>query len=217
MRKRMIALALLAAGATLAGGCASRRAVAASPAACCAPGTALEEKPDAAPWPDRSIYQLESRWTNDLGESLELGSLTGRPQIVVMFFASCTAACPILVHDLQRIRAALSSAAREQTGFNLITIDGERDTPEALHQFRRSRGLPGKQWTLLRGGADDTLELAILLGVKFKREGNGQFAHSNLITVLSAEGEVICQLAGLRQDIEAAVKAIEGAASAARR
>lgn len=213
----MIALALLAAGAAFAGGCASHRAVAASPAACCAPGTALEHNPDAAPWPDRSIYQLESRWTNDFGESLKLGSLAGRPQIVVMFFASCTAACPILVHDLQRIRAALPSAVREQTGFNLITIDGERDTPEALRQFRRSRGLPGKQWTLLRSGDDDTLELAILLGVKFKREGNGQFAHSNLITVLSAEGEVNYQLAGLRQDIEAVVKAIEGAASAARR
>jgi len=71
------------------------------------------------------------------------------------------------------------------------------------------------RWTLLHGRADDTLEIAALLGVKFKQDARGQFAHSNLITVLNPDGEIIHQQAGLNQDIQETVKRIERAGSAA--
>ena len=77
---------------------------------------------------------------------------------------------------------------------------GDSPTPAALHSYRATRKLSADRWTLLRGAPDDTLELAALLGVKFKREASGQFAHSNLITVLNAQGEIIHQLAGLNRD-----------------
>ena len=79
-----------------------------------------------------------------------------------------------------------------------------------VHQLQVHR-LAAAQWSLLRGTPDDTLELAALLGVKFKREASGQFSHSNLITVLNAAGEIIYQQVGLSQDIEETVKAIERA------
>jgi protein SCO1 len=145
---------------------------------------------------------------------VQLSGLRGRPQVVVLFFASCTAACPILVHDLQRIEAALPEAARDHAHFTLVTIDTERDTPEALHAFRQSRHLPEARWTLLRGAPDDTLELAALLGVKYKREASGQFAHSNLITLLSDSGEILHQLAGLNQDVKETTARLEKALAA---
>ena len=114
-----------------------------------------------------------------------------------MFFASCQYACPILVHDVQRIEAALPSGQRVRVGFTLVTIDPRRDTPEALASFRSTRVLPAETWTLLRGEPDDILELAALLGVKYKEEATGQFAHSNLITVLNAAGEIVFQQPGL--------------------
>ena len=40
---------------------------------------------------------------------------------------------------------------------------------------------------------------------------SGQFAHSNLITILNSEGEIIHQLVGLNQDIQETVKRIVGA------
>ena len=57
--------------------------------------------------------------------------------------------------------------------------------------------------------ADDTLEMAALLGVKFKKSADGQFAHSNVITILNPEGEIIHQQIGLGQNLIPAVKAIE--------
>ncbi len=41
----------------------------------------------------------------------------------------------------------------------------------------------------------------MLLGVKCKADARGQFAHSNVLTVLNAEGEIVTQLAGLDADI----------------
>ncbi len=160
---------------------------------------------------DKSLYQLDSTWTNDAGQPVKFGKLQGRVQVVVMFFASCTYACPIIVHDMKRIEAALPAKTRVNTGFTLITIDPERDTPEALHSYRATHKLPADHWTFLHGTPDDTLELAALLGVKFKREASGQFAHSNVITVLNDRGEIIHQQVGLNQAIEPTVHAIERA------
>jgi protein SCO1 len=51
--------------------------------------------------------------------------------------------------------------------------------------------------------------LAALLGVKYKEGANGQFAHSNLITVLNQQGEIVHQLVGLGQDITTTVRMID--------
>lgn len=58
----------------------------------------------------------------------------------------------------------------------------------------------------------DTLELALVLGVKFKREASSQFAHSNLITVLNGQGEIVHQLVGLNQEIEETVERVKKSA-----
>jgi protein SCO1/2 len=141
---------------------------------------------------------------------LKLAALRGRPQLVTMFFASCQFTCPILVSDMKRIEAALPQGVRTNVGFVLVTFDSERDTPEALAAYRKIHGLTSN-WTLLRGAPDDVLELGALLGVKFKKDLRGQFAHSNVITVLDAGGETVRQIVGLNRDASEAVKAVEQA------
>jgi protein SCO1/2 len=54
-------------------------------------------------------------------------------------------------------------------------------------------------------------ELAALLGVIYREDANGSFAHSNVITVLNAEGEIVYQQPGLNlppDEIAAKLKAI---------
>lgn len=150
-----------------------------------------------ASFTDKSIYQTESTWTTDDAKPLKLGALRGKPQVVAMFFTSCQFTCPIIVNNLKRIEAALPENLRTNVGFTLVSFDSERDTPAALKKFRAQRELSEKNWTLLRGGPDDVRELAALLGVNYRRDAAGQFAHSNLITVLNAEGEIVYQQAGL--------------------
>ncbi|MFN0066250.1 MAG: SCO family protein [Limisphaerales bacterium] len=157
---------------------------------------------------DGSLYQLESEWTSDAGRTIRLGVLQGRPLLVAMFFTTCEYACPILVHDLQRIQESLPAELRREVDILLVSFDTERDTPAVLRAFRESKGLGKDHWTLLTGRADDVRELAALLGVNYKKEARGQFAHSNVITLLNRDGEVAYQLAGLQQDSGALLVAV---------
>lgn len=166
------------------------------------------ELKSGAPTSERSLYQLESEWISDVGRRIRLGVLKGRPQVVAMFFASCEFACPIIVNDLKRIEAALPDAVRGQTDFLLVSMDSERDDPKALRAFRVRMKLPVDRWTLLTGKSDDVRELAALLGVNYRKEARGQFAHSNLITLLNARGEVAGQQQGLNQPPDEMVRKI---------
>lgn len=191
------ALALLAACAANAADTAAR--------SCCIQTVSL------APtnFTDKSLFQTESKWTTDAGKQIKLGELKGKPQVVAMFFANCQYACPIIVNDMKRIETALTAEQRRLVGFTLVSFDTKRDTVETLADYRRTHDLPLEHWTLLRGGADDVLELAALLGVRYKQDATGQFGHSNIITVLNAEGEIVHQQIGLNQDIKETVRTIE--------
>lgn len=186
-------------------------------AACCATPSApavascCANEKAGQPLSARSLYQLNATWTDDYGATATLTSLRGKPVVLAMFFAQCEYACPVLVNDLQRLRQALPAEVRSETQFVLVSFDVARDTPAALHAYRDKLALDGR-WTLLRGEEESVQELAMLLGVKFKRDARGQFSHSNLFTVLNREGEVTHQHVGLNGDISEAAKAVALAA-----
>jgi protein SCO1/2 len=182
------------------GSCAKQSSPVAAQPSCC-----IQAETPAA-FTDKSIYQTESTWTTDQGKQIKLSALAGRPEVVVMFFANCQFACPIIVNDMKLIEAALPPQLQSVVGFTLVSFDSKRDTPAALAEYRRTRDLPRKSWTLMQGRPDDVLELAALLGVKFKENAVGQFAHSNIITILNAKGEIVHQQVGLNQDIQETVR-----------
>lgn len=157
---------------------------------------------------DKSLYQLDSTWTNDREQPVKLAHLKGHPQVVAMFFAHCQSSCPLLVYQMQQTEAALPANLRTNTGFLLVSFDTERDTPAALHAYRAQHEL-GANWTLLHGNADDVLDLAALLNVRFKKDTQGQFMHSNVITVLNSEGEIVYQQSGLGQNADAIIHALQ--------
>jgi protein SCO1 len=206
MKTKMLLIAALAAAWTGAGSADARAA-----AACCAASPMAEEA--GATLPEASLYQAEGTFVTDAGAPFRLGELRGRPVVLTMFFATCRYACPATVVDLKRIREKLPEAQRAEARIVMVSFDTERDTPEALKAFRESRGLPD-DWVLLHGGDDAVRELAALLGVKFKRETDGNFAHSNLITILSKDGEVAHQRAGLSGGLDEAAAALSAAVGA---
>jgi protein SCO1/2 len=169
-----------------------------------------KDQPAAPPFTANSLYQADLTFTADDGQTFRLAALRGRPVVLTMFFASCGYACPLLTADMAALRAKLPPEIRARTALVLVSFDTERDTPAALRQFREERGLD-TQWILLHGTDANVRELAALLGVKYKREADGQFAHSNLITLLNPEGEIIHQRQGLKGGLDEAAQALAGA------
>lgn len=166
---------------------------------------------------DKSLYLLDSKWTSDVGKTIPLSVLRGRPQVVAMFFSTCEYACPIIVHDMKILEAKLPAEVRAKTDFLLVSFDTKRDTPAALAAYRTKEKLPAANWTILRGGEDDVRELAALLGINYSQDARGQFAHSNVITVLNAEGEIAFQQPGLNAEPTALVDAVSKAAKGSKR
>ena len=171
---------------------------------CCAAGRPAV----AAAYSDRSVYQLDATWTTDAGQPFTLGELRGRPVVLAMFFTSCGYACPRIVGAMAQIRQTLPPAVRDRTMFVLVSFDDERDTVAALHDYREVHELGAQNWILLRGAPGDIRELAAVLGVSYKKNALGQFGHSNLITILNGEGEIIHQRAGLEGGLVEATRAV---------
>lgn len=174
------------------------------PAACCSTATSAEA---AAPFTSDSLYQLEAAFTDDTGKPFSLGELRGRPVALNLFFASCGYACPLTVTDLLAIQSSLPAELRSRTAFVLVSFDTARDTTAVLAQYRALRQLDAN-WIILRGSDDAVRELAALVGVKYKQEADGSFAHSNLVTILNAQGEIVHQRQGLKGGLEEAAAAL---------
>ena len=90
----------------------------------------------------------------------------------------------------------------------MVTIDPARDTPSALARLARSYDV-GDRWTFLHGSPGDIRELAAVLGIRYRPTTDGEFQHSNVITLLDGKGHVVHQTVGLGASTDKMVAAIE--------
>ena len=155
-----------------------------------------------------SLYHLDSEWVDQHGRTRTLGELAGRVQVVAMVYTHCGYACPRILMDMKRIEGEVGE--RADVGFVFVSVDPERDTPQRLGEYARSVALDSARWTLLTAPDGEVRELAALLGVRYRRTPDGEFEHSNIITVLDAGGVVAHRQEGLGQDPAATVRAIRG-------
>jgi protein SCO1/2 len=170
---------------------------------CCAEAASV-------PFTKESIYQLDGRFLDDSGRPFALGSLRGHPVALDMFFASCGYACPLTVTDMLAIQKRLPIGMPDPALFVLVSFDTARDTPKALASYRAEHQL-GANWILLHGDEDSVRELAALLGVKYKQGADGAFSHSNLVTILNRQGEIVHQRVGLQGGLDEAAIALAAA------
>jgi protein SCO1 len=168
-----------------------------------------------AKYSDRSVYGIEATWISDLGKSVKLDVLRGRPVVLAMFFTKCQHSCPILVRDMKELEGLLPRAVRERTDFVLVSIDPKNDSVEALRAYRDKQGLNAEHWMLLRGEQSNVDALAEHIGFKYIPGSEFQFGHSVMITVLNPTGEIVFQQAGLGVDRREAAKTLERLATAA--
>lgn len=155
------------------------------------PGHSTDAGPVDEP-ADMSVFHLTSRWTDQTGTVRELDELGGRMQVVALVYTRCAFACPRVIADMKRIEAA-----SEDVGFVLVSIDPARDTPEQLRSFAEGARLSPERWTLLTGDDGDLLELAAVLGIRYRRVSENDFMHSNVLTVLDEDGEIVHRQMGL--------------------
>jgi protein SCO1/2 len=140
--------------------------------------------------PPASIYHLEAALTDQSGRLQGLDVYRGSPVLVTMFYGSCPATCPLIIDTLRATERGLTPEQRARLRVLMISIDPERDTPEALRKLTELRRLDTARWTLARADAQTVREIAALLGVQYRQLPGGEFNHSTVIAVLSPQGEI---------------------------
>ena len=150
---------------------------------------------------EMSLYHLTSQWMTQDGEAVTLQDLKGKVQVLAMVYTTCQYACPRIVADLKDIQSKLQDKGlAKDAHFVLVSIDPKVDTVGRLKKFADDNDMNPAEWTLLTGKESGTLELAALLGVKYKKTSASDYAHSNIITIINPEGEVAYQQVGLGGD-----------------
>ena len=140
-----------------------------------------------------SLYDLSSNWRDQQGATRTLSSFRGRAVVLAAVYTRCSASCPLTVIEMKRIEAATDRNIR----LVLISLDPETDTPARLAVFAQQHELAASRWTLLNGSEEALRDLTVSLGVRYRRLSRDEIAHSNLVTLLDANGSVVSQQAGI--------------------
>ena len=140
----------------------------------------------------RSVCDLEM--TDHRGARKRLADLAGAPALVYFGFTHCPDACPATLQQLALLKA---SRGKELGNLRvvLISVDGERDTPEALAAFlaRFDEDFVG-----LTAPAAQVRNLALGFSAPFfkdpPRDGNYLVQHSPRVYALDKQGRLRAEL-----------------------
>jgi len=154
---------------------------------------------------EESVYQLDGEWHNQNNDTVSLSQLRGKIPVIAMVFTHCGYACPRIVADLQNIEEQVPEDKKDEVVFVLASFDTERDHPARLRKFAEEMDLD-EDWLLLHGEDNVVRELSTVLDVKYKKQPDGNFAHSNNIVLLNKEGVIVEQIEGLGVDASPIIK-----------
>ncbi len=152
-----------------------------------------EALPAAETVPGASLHQLEVPLTSHAGEPIDWSGFRGGPVLVSMIYTSCSTACPMIVAEVMRIHEA---AGVPNAKVLLVSMDPERDTPEALAAMKAKHDL-GPEWTLAHSDDAGTRMVSAALGVRYRKLPSGDFNHSQVIALLDGDGVIAARAESL--------------------
>ena len=100
------------------------------------------------------------------------------------------------------VQDALGAEFGAKIAFVSITLDPERDTPEVLKDYAQFWGAKPEGWSFLTGSPEAVRDVTGRYGVFFAKTADGSVEHSQLTTLIDADGRMRVQYLGARFDPE---------------
>jgi protein SCO1/2 len=134
------------------------------------------------------------------GRPLALADLRGRLVVLDFVFTSCPGPCPILTGMHVELQRSLAPELRARTRFVSITLDPERDRPEALRAYALARGADLSDWSFLTGSPEAVRAVVESYGVGTTRGPDGEIEHVVATFLIDAEGRIAERWLGLEHE-----------------
>jgi|SRR5688500_13760825 protein SCO1 len=182
-----------------------------------APAAPPHAGPARASLPGDSLYHLDVPLVDQDGTALGFADGRGRPRVVSMFYTSCKFVCPLIIDTVQKTERALPEALRGDLDVLLVSLDPDRDTPEALRRIADKRKVDTPRWRLARTDKAHVRRLAALLGIQYKQLDDGEFSHASVLVLLDAEGRIVARSERLGEADAEFVAAVRGVLDASAR
>jgi protein SCO1/2 len=140
--------------------------------------------------------------TSQDGAPVSLASLRGKVVAVTFIYTGCPDICPLLTQKMVDVQDALGQEFGAKVAFVSITLDPEHDTPEVLKDYAQFWGANPEGWSFLTGSLDAVRDVTRRYGVFFAKKEDGSVEHSQLTTLVDADGQMRVQYLGARFDPE---------------
>jgi protein SCO1 len=140
--------------------------------------------------------------TSQDGMPVALADLRGKAVALSFIFTACPDICPMLTQKMVDVQDALGAEFGTKVAFVSITLDPERDTPEVLKDYAEFWGAKPEGWSFLSGSLEAVRDVTRRYGVFFAKKENGSVEHSQLTSLIDAEGRMRVQYLGARFDPE---------------
>ena len=148
--------------------------------------------------------------TDQAGKPFKISDLKGKVAFVFFGFTHCPDICPMAMNNFRQLERS-GLVDNEQTAYVLISVDGERDTPEVLNKFLASYS---SDFIGLTGDPRDVKPVAKQFSVAFYKGNESQdmyqVSHSPQAFVLDRSGRLRAEL------YSASIEAMAGVANALR-
>lgn len=155
-----------------------------------------------------SYYNINSVWLSQESKEVQLKDFSGKKIIIGMMYTGCPHACPMIIAKIKDIETAMQKLGVNNYHVILASFDTKRDLPENLNKYMLKRKIDQKKWSFLYNSNDAKVrELAVALGVNYKQLSDGEFSHSNVISLLNEKGERVAFIESLTSDISNFVQA----------
>lgn len=151
----------------------------------------------AAPAPERTLLANPPRaiadfqLTNQAGKPVKLADLRGTPLLVFFGFTHCSSVCPTALHQLQQLERE-HRADLGKTRIVIISVDGERDTPQAMSEWLKPLSV---NFIGLTGTPARVHEIANNFSAAFFKQpetkpGEYQVQHNSQIFLVDSQGRL---------------------------
>lgn len=159
-----------------------------------------------------SLFNFGAQFTDQNNKKIVLKDFAGKKTLITMAYTSCQFSCPIIVGKLKEIEKRLAGENIKDIQIVLVSFDLKRDTVEKFKDYIKTKSITGSNWHFLRAQTtSDIQEISALLGISYKAEPDGEFSHSNVISLLDAKGVIQYQLVGMNSDTEELFRKLKSA------
>jgi protein SCO1/2 len=129
--------------------------------------------------------------TTQDGKSLPFAGFKGKVLLVSFIFTTCNGTCPATTHRMAQVQEALHQKGLDRAGkvqLLSITLDPERDTPDALRRYMKLYDVDPANWTFLTGPPQKVAKVISAWGMWVKPAANDQFDHPSRIFLVDRGG-----------------------------